>query len=697
MTIRKRPFQCRRDGLTIRGHVFRAAGDSPLPAAIVSHEFMENSRSVEKYARTLAEEGYIAFTYDFCGGCIIGRSDGRTQDMTVLTEMRDLRAVMDAVRAHPETAPGKLLLMGCSQGGLVSAMTAAQYPNEVERLVLFYPALSIPDDARRGRMITFRFDPENIPEILGRIPIALGRNYAATAQTLDPFSMIAGYPGPVLLIHGTADHLVPLSYSQKAAAVYGEGCRLVELPGADHIYHGTHAERAKCLLREFVRGREEILTVDVKLTRIRPAQQALKTTLTIPFTGTADSKWFHGEIQPGAEDRQVWLGAKRLHALADYTLRGTDCAGKPCTIHIQNEDDGSGWKPRVSTDSEALSFLNDADCSALVIQRGLKGPLVHIFAAAPKKEKRSEHLRIEALKQAVRASREKQIRDIRKRCPTQGEERLLPRDGKKSIRTYFYKPQNALERAPILVNIHGGAWVGGDALMLDTQSKLLSERLGCFVYNLNYVKADVEPMPYCQEEARDAIEYLIDHASDFGGDASRIAVIGYSAGAQIAASAAQMVFDDGYRLSCQILCYPMVDFTYDGGRQTDLTARLREMEDAGKVFFERISRTNPKVSPALRSDFKGLAPAIIVACGRDSLNVQAEQYHRLLTAAGVSSELLFYPEAIHGFLEVNYPESLPQEAKSPEQEALMHRCEEDIATRLHAVWNQKTKSGDDEK
>ena len=254
MNIEKKPFTCVRGGLTIRGTLCRRSGSDRLPGAIVSHEFMANERSVAKYARVLAEEGYAAFTYDFCGGCIVGRSDGRSRDMTVMTEVADLNAVMDAVQTHPDVAGGKLLLMGCSQGGFVSAITAARRRDEVEKLVLFYPALSIPDDSRRGQMLTFRFDPGNIPAILGRVPITLGREYAAVAQKLDSFELIAGYDGPVLLLHGTDDRLVALSYSQRAAEVYGDRCTFVQLPGAGHIFHGGDAEQAKSYLRDFVRG-----------------------------------------------------------------------------------------------------------------------------------------------------------------------------------------------------------------------------------------------------------------------------------------------------------------------------------------------------------------------------------------------------------------------------------------------------------
>ena len=162
-------FHCQRDSLTIRGTEYRplqADAGTKLPVAIVCHGFMAFQDTVRQYARALAEAGYVAYCFDFCGGSVIkGKSDGRTTDMSVHTEVRDLEAVMDFVQSQPYNDSSKLLLMGCSQGGFVSALTAAKYPDRVSKLVLFYPALCIPDDARAGKMMFAKFDPKNIPDL----------------------------------------------------------------------------------------------------------------------------------------------------------------------------------------------------------------------------------------------------------------------------------------------------------------------------------------------------------------------------------------------------------------------------------------------------------------------------------------------------------------------------------------------------
>ena len=80
---------------------------------------------MRQYVIELAKLGYAAYCFDFCGGSVMGsKSDGKTTDMSVLTEVADLEAVIAHIRSLPYT--GNKPLMGCSQGGFVSAITAAK-------------------------------------------------------------------------------------------------------------------------------------------------------------------------------------------------------------------------------------------------------------------------------------------------------------------------------------------------------------------------------------------------------------------------------------------------------------------------------------------------------------------------------------------------------------------------------------------
>lgn len=102
------------------------------------------------YANKISEFGFHAFVFDFPGSGA-GKSMGRTSlEMTVLTEKEDLSTVLDYVKNQPFVDSNHIFLMGCSQGGFVSALLAAERENEIEKLILNYPALCICDDCRKG-------------------------------------------------------------------------------------------------------------------------------------------------------------------------------------------------------------------------------------------------------------------------------------------------------------------------------------------------------------------------------------------------------------------------------------------------------------------------------------------------------------------------------------------------------------------
>lgn len=253
----QKPFICKRDNLMIRGLLFeplnmeKANAEGKLPVAVVSHMFMVNYKLTQGYAKFLAEKGYLAVCYDFNGGGLFSKSDGKSVDMSVLTEVKDLEAVIETILMHKQADASRMLLMGCSQGGMVSALVAARHPEWVEKLVLFYPALSIPDDARKGQMLFAKFDPNNLPDVIRCGFMKLGKGYVTDVIEMDAFAEISAYEGPVLILHGTADTAVDVSNSKKAVEVY-KNARLELLEGAGHGFFKENKTRALELLGEFV-------------------------------------------------------------------------------------------------------------------------------------------------------------------------------------------------------------------------------------------------------------------------------------------------------------------------------------------------------------------------------------------------------------------------------------------------------------
>ena len=240
---------CSRDDLKIRGHVF-GKKSHPQDAVILCHGFMANERMCRKYAKLLADMGFLTVTFDFCGGGLLSRSDGRSQDMTIFTEKKDLLAVMESVKS--QYFPKSISLLGCSQGGFVSGLLAAELGEKViGRLILLYPAVCIPDDARKGKMMFFRFDPGSIPAVLGHFPMKLGGDYARTVIDMNPYEALKGYTGQVLLMHGTADKIVDISYSRKLKDIY-PNCRYEEIEGGGHMFKGSADARACDILRNYM-------------------------------------------------------------------------------------------------------------------------------------------------------------------------------------------------------------------------------------------------------------------------------------------------------------------------------------------------------------------------------------------------------------------------------------------------------------
>lgn len=219
-----------RDGMCIYGELYEPAGATDeTPLVVISHGFCSSYHDTARDAERLAAAGSRCYVFDFCGGSPSSESDGDFLDMSVLTEEADLEAVMDGLRARGLAGERNLFLMGESQGGLVSALVAARRPDDVAGLVLLYPALSIPDDARE------RFSSaDEIPETVeGLFGATVGRRYYADILDLDPLAEISAYEGPVLIAHGDADDVVPVSYSERAAEVYANA-ELHVLSGAGH-------------------------------------------------------------------------------------------------------------------------------------------------------------------------------------------------------------------------------------------------------------------------------------------------------------------------------------------------------------------------------------------------------------------------------------------------------------------------------
>ena len=233
--------------------IYRPAEEKDkYPAVIISHGFAGSYADNAGRAEYFAQNGFLAVAFDFYGGNRTSKSGGEMKEMSVLTEAEDLNAMMDGVSALPDVDASQLFLLGCSQGGFVSAYVAAQRPEDVKALVLLYPAFSLQDDCweRHGSV-------ENIPEEETVMNQTLGAIYSQDAMSIDIYEVIGGYKGDVLIHHGDIDEVVDLSYSERAAEVY-ENAELVVIRYGDHGFHqGKTLKQSNEGVLEFLKAHVE--------------------------------------------------------------------------------------------------------------------------------------------------------------------------------------------------------------------------------------------------------------------------------------------------------------------------------------------------------------------------------------------------------------------------------------------------------
>ncbi len=212
----------------IYGKLYTPESEGTFPVLILSHGYNGSHADFARECRAVAAKGYITYAYDFCGGSTRSKSSGKTTDMTIFTEKEDLLAVLDHLSTLPQADPGKMFLLGGSQGGLVTALAAAERPAQVKGVVLYFPALNVPDDWRRNYP-----NESAIPEITDFWGMKLGKNFFLTIRDLDPYAEIGAYQGNVLILQGDKDNIVSLASSQRAAGIY-QNAELIVMPGEGH-------------------------------------------------------------------------------------------------------------------------------------------------------------------------------------------------------------------------------------------------------------------------------------------------------------------------------------------------------------------------------------------------------------------------------------------------------------------------------
>ncbi len=245
--------------------------------------------------------------------------------------------------------------------------------------------------------------------------------------------------------------------------------------------------------------------------------------------------------------------------------------------------------------------------------------------------------------------------------------------------------ENSAELLPILFYTHGGAYNSGNYLTYQSFVGELADRLNSVVFFTDYRLAPENKFPAGVDDVWDAYCYMLEHASEYGADSSKVAIAGDSSGGNFATGISiRLKENDMSQPSCVVLMYPSLTvkgeikashllFGGFDGRKVMLSGKLmtqviddylEDPEDAYKPYASPLlmlqgtlkidNWENEYAKASVEVDEDGtyvLADHLIQVAGADTLRDDGIMYHALLTTLGTNSTLHTYKSTIHGFVQ----------------------------------------------
>jgi acetyl esterase len=207
---------------------------------------------------------------------------------------------------------------------------------------------------------------------------------------------------------------------------------------------------------------------------------------------------------------------------------------------------------------------------------------------------------------------------------------------------------------PVALYIHGGGWVIADRKVYDSSARALTNAAATIIVSTDYRLAPENKFPAAHDDTFAAYQWVRANARQFNGDPARVAVVGESAGGNMAASIALRARDQGVTLpQYQVLIYPVTNYAFDTPSQLGNPAASPLGAKALPWFYERYLTSptdgaNPVFS-VLRADLKGLPAATVITADIDPLRSEGAAYAQKLVAAGVKVDFRNYTGVTHEF------------------------------------------------
>ena len=205
---------------------------------------------------------------------------------------------------------------------------------------------------------------------------------------------------------------------------------------------------------------------------------------------------------------------------------------------------------------------------------------------------------------------------------------------------------------PVMVYYHGGGFVIADTQVYDASPRALAKMAKAIIVSADYHRAPENKFPAAPNDAYAAYTWTLEHAKEFNGDPSRVAVGGESAGGNLATVVSIMARDKKATIPVhQLLVYPVVD--NDMTRPSYMTNAAAQPLNKPMMewFFKHYGAdpVSPMALPLKHANLKGLPPATIVAAEIDPLLSEGKAYADALKKAGVPVSYKLYNGVTHEF------------------------------------------------
>jgi len=229
------------------------------------------------------------------------------------------------------------------------------------------------------------------------------------------------------------------------------------------------------------------------------------------------------------------------------------------------------------------------------------------------------------------------------------------------VRVRIVRPPDAVGTLPVILYMHGGGWVLGNADTHDRLVRELADGTEAAVVFVEYDRSPEAHYPVAIEQGYATAQWIVREGRANQLNPERMAVAGDSVGGCMTAALALMANERGdVRFVQQSMYYPVTDAAMDTGSYEQfaegyfLTAKAMQwFWDAYLPDVER--RSEPFASPLRASDeqLMGLPPAFLLVDEADVLRDEGEAYAARLRAAGVPVTTVRYDGITHDFMMLN--------------------------------------------